>query len=291
MEVIPEIESRTFYTKYKPLKLIKKGKYGQVIKIQENGDDGPIFALKRIKGQNIEKDSKKIIREQQIIKNLDHPNIIKSYDLFMSSDRNGTYYYLLLEYVDAPDLSFFMYSQNILAMEKYDSIAKQMIYVLEYLFKHGVVHRDIKLENVLYDVESDIVKLIDFGFSGLIVNINQSYLNSEIEKVHGTPLYLAPEVVKKEIMSGFDLIKADIWSLGVMLYRLIYRLCPYQPNTREKLVSIMKSNKLKINYPENELISSNYLKILESCLQLDPLKRGNIETLKEILKNFDILAL
>ena len=111
-------------------------------------------------------------------------------------------------------------------------IFKQVIYGINYMHQRNVVHRDIKLENIIFDKDQQKVKLVDFGFSICLKDIKQ-----KIKVFCGTPTYMAPEIVTKdknrnslnECERGYEAPPADIWALGVVLYALLSGRFPFKP--------------------------------------------------------------
>ena len=101
-----------------------------------------------------------------------------------------------------------------------------MIWAINYLHKFYINHRDIKLDNIVYDKKNKTIKLVDFGFSTVLKE-------NELEKVYcGTPMYLAPESVKKEY--SFTL-GVDIWAIGVVFYTIYFNKFPFIGKTDEEL--------------------------------------------------------
>jgi serine/threonine protein kinase len=101
----------------------------------------------------------------------------------------------------------------------------QIATAVRYCHRNSIIHRDIKLDNVLLD-DDDVCKLCDFGVSRVLAP------NKVIQEQCGTPAYLAPEIVEDEGYSGF---KADVWSLGVLLYVLLFGVMPFRASTVKEL--------------------------------------------------------
>lgn len=184
---------------------ISSGKYGEVyLGLDEKIDS--VFAIKKIK-------KKSLPRDYEIPKKLDHPNIIKVFNLF--EDKH--FHYISMEYYPDGDLINYI-NKNIVTIDNYYHIAKQLILAVKYLHSHNIYHLDIKLDNILVMINQNIpsITLCDFGTS--IVG------NEPIYTFSGTRGYLSPEVLLKFSHSGD---KRDVWAIGVCLYTLYKHKYPF----------------------------------------------------------------
>jgi calcium-dependent protein kinase len=158
-----------------------------------------------------------IINEINLLKSLDHPNIMKIYEYFADEQQ----FYIVSEYCEGGELFDFIQSRGTMNETIIANIFHQIMSALLYCHNHQIIHRDIKPENLLLKqlIESDDsdfdIKLIDFGASLQIDS------KKKANQVVGTPYYVAPEV----LMGSYD-SKCDIWSAGVILYIM---LCGYPP--------------------------------------------------------------
>jgi hypothetical protein len=151
----------------------------------------------------------------------DHPNICQLYETF----EDEQCIYMVLEYADGGDLATRIKRLGRMQEAELISLLKQMLSVLQYLQNKQLLHRDIKLENILINSNSEI-KLCDFGIA---VSMQPSRVITEHV---GTPVYLAPEVVSDNGYSGF---KSDIWSLGVACFIALTGDIPFKGGSLEKL--------------------------------------------------------
>ena len=140
--------------------------------------------------------------------------VIKLHEVF----EDDFYVYMVLEFLQKGDLVQFFKSRPLFEENELKPFYKKIVIGVGNLHKKGVIHRDIKLDNILLDKNCN-PKLIDFGISSIME------ANTKIYDTGGTPAYLAPEVIKAEGDVG---PKSDVWSLGVLLYLLTYGVVPFK---------------------------------------------------------------
>ena len=248
-------------------KVIGKGAYATV-KICKNKITQEKFAMKiyekKILNDNIKK--KCILREIEILKKLNHPNIVKLYDTIIS-DKNIL---LIQELVNGISLRDFynkeIRNQRNISEKKYKILTlifKQIFSAFDYIHKKNIFHRDIKLENILLTKNYEI-KIIDFGF-GLYNPRN--YLQKFF---CGTPNYMAPEIIMKK---EYDGQKADMWSLGILLYKLFCADFPFKGKDEKDLYRHIIKGKYKIKEYVPDLIKI----IIDKILRPKPYQRINCD--------------
>ena len=248
-------------------KVIGKGAYAAV-KICKNKITQEKFAMKiyekKILNDNIKK--KCILREIEILKKLNHPNIVKLYDTIIS-DKNIL---LIQELVNGISLRDFynkeIRNQKNISEKKYKILTlifKQIFSAFDYIHKKNIFHRDIKLENILLTKNYEI-KIIDFGF-GLYNPRN--YLQKFF---CGTPNYMAPEIIMKK---EYDGQKADMWSLGILLYKLFCADFPFKGKDEKDLYRHIIKGKYKIKEYVPDLIKI----IIDKILRPKPYQRINCD--------------
>ena len=194
---------------YEVVKQLGKGGYGKVYEVK-NKKTGEIRACKHLSKLNI-KNLEKFRREIEILKKMDHPNIIKLFEVF-ESDRS---IYLIMEECKGGEI-FDKIIEHIQNKEMYSEkdaadIIQQVMSCIRYCHNHNICHRDLKPENILYlyngSVNDNRIKIIDFGLS--------QEKDKLVSKV-GTAYYVSPEILKGKYTE-----LCDIWSAGVILYILL----------------------------------------------------------------------
>jgi serine/threonine protein kinase len=161
--------------------------------------------------------AERFMREARTIANLKHPNIVVIYDV---GQANSLYYYAMA-YLDGGDLTERIRSGGVNPHEAL-KITQQIAAALAYAHDEGIVHRDIKPDNVLFRSKDDAAILTDFGIAKQL-NSDENQL-TRIGNTVGTPKYMSPEQARGERLDG----RSDIYSLGVMLYEMLTGLPPYQ---------------------------------------------------------------
>ncbi|PRQ34739.1 putative protein kinase CAMK-CAMKL-CHK1 family [Rosa chinensis] len=156
-----------------------------------------------------------IKREISVMRLVRHPNIIHLYEVLATK----TKIYFVIEYAKGGEL-FNKVAKGKLKEDVARKYFQQLINALDFCHSRGVYHRDIKPENLLLD-ENDNLKISDFGLSALAESKRQDGL---LHTTCGTPAYVAPEVINRK---GYDGVKADVWSCGVVLYVLLAGYLPF----------------------------------------------------------------
>jgi eukaryotic-like serine/threonine-protein kinase len=165
----------------------------------------------------------RFFREAETAGRLNHPNIVTIYDAGEEHDLA----YIAMEFLKGKDLVPYAKAANLLPLPKTLSIVERVAEALGYAHRQGVVHRDIKPANVMWDPESDSVKVTDFG----IARITDSS-KTKTGMVLGTPSYMSPEQLAGKKIEG----QSDLFSLGVTLYQLASGSLPFQGDTMTQLM-------------------------------------------------------
>lgn len=166
--------------------------------------------------------------EIQILKICQHPNIIRLVDVFETFEE----YYLVLEYLQGGDLFDYLKSRDFnISEDQQRKFLGELTHAMKFLHDKGIIHRDLKLENVMMTTDHDTkasTKLVDFGLS-IILGPGQQKC-----EVYGTQGYIAPEMFMKQPYYK----EVDCWSLGVLFYAILSGFMPFEHNDMEKLYEI-----------------------------------------------------
>ncbi|XP_041713052.2 NUAK family SNF1-like kinase 1 [Coregonus clupeaformis] len=200
--------------RYEVMETLGKGTYGKVRRAVERTTRKTV-AIKSIRKESITDDTDRvhIQREIEITSALKHPNIIRFHEVFESRDK----IVIVMEYASRGELYDYVHERRRLVETEARDIFRQITSAVHYCHKNGVVHRDLKLENILLDQDLN-VKLADFGLS------NHFKKDNLLQTYCGSPLYASPEIVKGLPYHGPEV---DCWAMGVLLYALVYGSMPF----------------------------------------------------------------
>ena len=253
---------------YKYGRLIGQGSFGKV-NIGLNVLSGRIVAIKSFNKEKLGKNSenmKKIIYESNLMKRLNHPNITKILEMF----EDEKYFLIIMEYINGGNLFSFVKKRRKLSEKTAKFLFKQIILGIQHMHNKNIVHRDIKLENILIDLNNN-VKICDFGIS-LVLNS----LSDKLYDQCGTPMYMAPEILLSNKANGIGYMgpPVDIWAAGISLYILLSGNLPFN------ITDI--SNEIKNGKDFNGEYNNN--KLLQYCiLNFEPKKINDISDLAQSL--------
>lgn len=205
----------------------------------------------------------KIKREIQNLKLFRHPHIIKLYQVISTP----TDIFMIMEYVSGGELFDYIVKRGKLQEHEARRFFQQIISGVDYCHRHMIVHRDLKPENLLLDHNMH-VKIADFGLSNMMMD--GEFLRTSC----GSPNYAAPEVISGKLYAGPEV---DVWSCGVILYAL---LCGTLPFDDEHVPTLFRKIKSGI-FPIPEYLNKSVVSLLCMMLQVDPMKRANIEDVKK----------
>ncbi|ELP85951.1 serine/threonine protein kinase cds1, putative [Entamoeba invadens IP1] len=256
-----------FFEKYRLLQYIGKGSFGSVFKAMTN--DNKVCAVK-VMDVTTKRKSEVAERESEILTKLEHNNIVRFFDCI----KTQIFVFLVMEFVEGQTLANYLNQHKSMTEKQVQIIMRQVFDVLTYLHKKGVVHRDIKLENVMLcgksqnDLDKLSVKVMDFGFGKNIKN------DPAVTKC-GTEYYSPPELFKTMDGQKYDGTKADVWSAGVMMYALLTFKFPFEGGTIETVKGKIKEGAYKESPLQNK--SDAVKDLLNNIFVEDPEKRYSAE--------------
>ncbi|XP_061514923.1 MAP/microtubule affinity-regulating kinase 3 isoform X6 [Anopheles gambiae] len=247
--------------KYKLLKTIGKGNFAKV-KLAKHVPTNKEVAIKIIDKTQLNPSSlQKLYREVRIMKMLDHPNIVK---LFQVIETEKTLY-LVMEYASGGEVFDYLVAHGKMKEKEARAKFRQIVSAVQYCHQKRIIHRDLKAENLLLDSEMNI-KIADFGFS------NEFTPGSKLDTFCGSPPYAAPELFQGRKYDGPEV---DVWSLGVILYTLVSGSLPFDGATLKELRERVLRGKYRIPF----YMSTDCEVLLKKFLVLNPSKRANLETI------------
>ncbi|NXO73566.1 NUAK2 kinase, partial [Phainopepla nitens] len=244
--------------RYEFLETLGKGTYGKVKKARERS--GKLVAIKSIRKDKIkdEQDLVHIRREIEIMSSLNHPHIIAVHEVFENSGK----IVIVMEYASRGDLYDYISERQRLPEHEARHFFRQVVSAVYYCHKNGIVHRDLKLENILLDAHGNI-KIADFGLS----NVFQQ--DKLLQTYCGSPLYASPEIINGRPYKGPEV---DSWSLGVLLYILVHGTMPFDGHDYKTLVKQITSG----DYREPTKLS-DACGLIRWMLMVNPERRATIE--------------
>ena len=214
--------------RYQVEKELGKGAMG-VVYLGKDPKIGRVVAIKTMAlSQEFEADElqdvkERFFREAETAGRLNHPHIVTIFDAGEEHDLA----YIAMEFLKGRDLTPYIKPDNLLPLPKVMSIIARVAEALSYAHGNNVVHRDVKPANVMYELESDTVKVTDFG----IARITDSS-KTKTGMVLGTPSYMSPEQLAGKKIEG----RSDLFSLGVTLYQLVCGHLPFQGDSMAQLM-------------------------------------------------------
>ena len=216
-------------------KRIGKGSFGKVY-LARQVLTGAKVALKVISKKSLKQKNaeQRIQKEISILKKIPaHPNIIRLLEIFNDAD----YHYLVFEFAPLGDLVSYFFKEDLFPEEKLKRFFGQFLEGLRHIHTSGVIHRDIKPDNILMDEQFN-PKIADFGISNIFKE------GEVIEDTGGTPLYLSPEVIENEGKIGFQ---TDVWSAGIVLYLLVFGDTPFKGRNMNELFLQILSKEVRFD--------------------------------------------
>jgi len=263
-ELLQCFQNSSIYERYIFHEKIGTGKFSVVYKCAGKLEDNQEYAIKVIDKTILKPEEKDfILMETSIMKFLDHPNVIKLHDTIETK----THYYIVTEIVKDGDLFDYIITKEFLEEIEASLVIKQLIITFIYLHNAGIIHRDIKPENILISLDETKhireIKIIDFGFAKLIQP------GQVLKETCGTPNYVAPEVLTGR---GYDK-RADIWSIGIIMYLMLRGQLPFDANDIETILINTKRGDIVLDDDHWKNVSTEAQELMMKFLKLDTKER------------------
>ncbi|XP_026799006.3 serine/threonine-protein kinase MARK1 isoform X2 [Pangasianodon hypophthalmus] len=244
---------------YRLLKTIGKGNFAKV-KLARHVLTGREVAVKIIDKTQLNPTSlQKLFREVRIMKILNHPNIVKLFEVIETEKT----LYLIMEYASGGEVFDYLVAHGRMKEKEARAKFRQIVSAVQYCHQKRIVHRDLKAENLLLDADMNI-KIADFGFS------NEFTVGNKLDTFCGSPPYAAPELFQGKKYDGPEV---DVWSLGVILYTLVSGSLPFDGQNLKELRERVLRGKYRIPF----YMSTDCENLLKRLLVLNPIKRGSLE--------------
>ncbi|XP_017282921.1 MAP/microtubule affinity-regulating kinase 3 isoform X2 [Kryptolebias marmoratus] len=244
---------------YRLLKTIGKGNFAKV-KLARHVPTGREVAIKIIDKTQLNPTSlQKLFREVRIMKILNHPNIVKLFEVIETEKT----LYLVMEYASGGEVFDYLVAHGRMKEKEARAKFRQIVSAVQYCHQKHIVHRDLKAENLLLDADMNI-KIADFGFS------NEFTVGGKLDTFCGSPPYAAPELFQGKKYDGPEV---DVWSLGVILYTLVSGSLPFDGQNLKELRERVLRGKYRIPF----YMSTDCENLLKRFLVLNPGKRGTLE--------------
>jgi len=193
-------------------------------------------------------DRQRATREIEILKKLNHPNITKLHGVVATKRR----FCMIMEYMDVGNLAKYLEDRKRLTEQEAKYLFRQLVDAVRYCHSQNVIHRDLKLSNILLNGDKTAVKLIDFGLSNYMMTgtLHNTFC--------GTPAFAPPEILMSQKYIGPEI---DVWSLGVVLYAMIAGYLPFD-NLRDIIEIKCKDSPTDV--------SMDYLDLMGKILTVSP---------------------
>lgn len=233
------------------------------------------FAMKHVKKNRLAENTKRnrlrdperVMNEARIMKSLEHPCVIKMYDIVDKPDS----LIMILELMKGGDLLSRIISKRRLSERISKLFFYQMCHAVKYLHDRGITHRDLKPDNVLLETndEETLIKVSDFGLSKFVQD------DTVMKTICGTPLYVAPEVLLTGGKGSYTK-KVDVWSLGVVLFTCLSGTLPFSDDYGSPAAEQIKKGEFRFRHSSWEKVSKTAKSLIQEMLTVDAQERPSI---------------
>ena len=265
--------------KFNFISIISQGSFGKVKLYEDKIFKQRKFAIKTIKKVDMNKSQFKLVKkENDILRIMDHPGIV----IYYSTIEDENNFHIIMENLSGLDAGKLLKNKtNKLSIESLKYILFQILCAINYIHYNGIIHKDIKMENIILinnDQKYD-VKIIDFGLS--------EEINNKTSQISGSPNYMSPEAI-----DGINVPANDIWSVGVICYYYCFDRKPFFSQNYEDLFDIIKKSEINFKTKKKD-VDNSLIDLVKKMLIKDYTKRISAhealmhETFKDLNKDFD----
>jgi len=234
--------------------------YFAVVKVGVDRKTSEKVAVKLVNKSLVEKEET-LANEIDILGSIDHPGVVSMKAIFDTED----ILYIVMELMDGGELYEEIVKRKTFTEHDAAEIVRQLCDALAYLHQRGIVHRDLKLENLLLKKKSALeIKLADFGLSKL-------YSGQALQTACGTPFYVAPDVL---LGTGYG-PSVDMWSVGVLLYVLLSGRLPFAADSDAELFRLIIAGNLVWKSPQFDAVSADAKDLIKKLINTDSEARWN----------------
>ena len=265
--------------KFNFISIINQGSFGKVKLYEDKIFKQRKFAIKTIKKVNMSKSQFKLVKkENDILRIMDHPGIV----IYYSTIEDEKNFHIIMENLSGLHAGKLLKNQtNKLSTESFKYILYQILCAINYIHHKGIIHKDIKLENIILINNDDKydVKIIDFGLS--------EEINNQSSQISGSPNYMSPEAI-----DGLNVPANDIWSVGVICYYYCFGKMPFNSNNYQDLFDVIKKSEIDFKTKKKE-VDNTLIDLAQKMLIKDYRKRISAyealmhETFNDLNKDFD----
>ena len=280
-----DLQDKVFDRRYKIQEMIGEGGMGAVYKAVQLST-GKFVAIKVVSAKHTQNEEtiKRFQREVKLQTKLTHPNLVSILDFSKTSEGE---YYFVMEFVEGKSLSKLIKEKGQLDLEDFMQITNQICDGLEYAHRQGIIHRDLKGDNIIImDIGHQlVVKILDFGLAKAVQEEDQE-ITSEITQMGsalGTPAYMAPEQAMGEVNKLGP--HTDIYTLGVLLYQMLAGQLPFKASTPWGLMQKHIAEAPPSVRDFNRSVPNAVSKIIGKCMEKEPDDRyGSVLAIKRDLE-------
>jgi serine/threonine protein kinase len=283
---IANMLGKDFNSKYELIGKLGEGGFGEVYKVKDKTSN-KLCALKildigklPVNDEEERKNAKKLfIREAQLLKECAHPNIVEVID---DVSAQGSLPYILMQYIEGESLSTYLKKRGELVITEVLEKSESILPALAHIHSKGLVHKDLKPENIMLEAVTGRIVIIDFGLARTFIDLTTDVSTVRVgEGITGSPLYMAPELWEKR---GINL-KADIYSYGVILFQMLTGEVPFKGDYAEVKNGHLEGNVSNVRR-KNPAAPSEIQKVIEKAMAKDSWERyADANALLDAIRN------